>query len=117
MDDNLTFDSVPKVLDSLNKRFEKFEQLLDSINSTITNQEQVDSNKRFNAKEAAVFLGISLATLYTKNSKGELPSCKPLDGKRLFFFEKDLIDYLKKGRRKTNSEIDSEAENHLKNKG
>jgi len=37
--------------------------------------------------------------------------------KRLYFSKNDLIEYLKKGRRKSNDEIEEEASNYLKKRG
>ncbi len=64
---------------------------------------------------AAVFLKLTVPTIYSKVSKGELPYMKR--GKRLHFSRTELMDYLKEGRRKTNSEIEAEANTYLKKKG
>lgn len=62
-------------------------------------------------KQAAEFLGLSTATVYTKVSKQQLPVMKR--GNRLYFSEEELIQYLKDGRRKTNQEIEREADDYL----
>ncbi|MGQ7869957.1 helix-turn-helix domain-containing protein [Sunxiuqinia sp. sy24] len=56
---------------------------------------------------AADFLGLSIPTVYSKSSKGELPVIKR--GKRLYFSRNDLLEYLRKGRRMTNEEIEEKA--------
>jgi len=38
-------------------------------------------------------------------------------GKRLYFSRTELLEYLKAGRKKTNAEIEGEAETYLKRKG
>ena len=73
-----------------------------------------EENEKLDAKEAAAFLNITLPTLYSKNCKGELPSCKAPGSKRLFFFKSDLIAHLKGGRKKTHSEREAEASKYLK---
>lgn len=65
-------------------------------------------------QEAANFLSLSVATLYTKVSKGQLPSMKR--GKRLYFSSIQLSEYIKQGAKKTFAEIEAEAENYLNNK-
>tara|TARA_R110002012_G_scaffold313517_1_gene525175 strand:- start:2792 stop:3130 length:339 start_codon:yes stop_codon:yes gene_type:complete len=65
-------------------------------------------------QEAAQFLSLTVPTMYTKVSKGELPVMKR--GKRLYFSSIELIEYLKEGRRKSNSEIQKEAETYLNSK-
>lgn len=72
-------------------------------------QSEIDPNEKLTVQEAAKFLGITVPTLYSKNSLGELPSCKAPGTKRLFFFKKDLLDYMKQGRKLTNHEIQAEA--------
>src|SRR5690554_1525220 len=64
-------------------------------------------------QEAAEFLSLAVPTMYSKVSKGELPVMK--QGKRLYFSRTELLDYLKEGRRKTNAEIEQEAEAYLSN--
>ena len=64
-----------------------------------------------NAQAAADFLGVTLSTIYILNQRGDIPSCKR--GKRLYFFKKDLIEWIKVGRRRTLSEIETEVEAYL----
>ena len=66
-------------------------------------------------QEAADFLSLTVATIYSKVSRGELPVMKR--SKRLYFSSIELMDYLKAGRKKTNAEIEAEAETYLKKKG
>jgi len=64
--------------------------------------------------EAAEFLNLAVATVYTMVSRGELPVMKR--SKRLYFSRIELMDYLKQGRRKTLAETASEADQYLKSK-
>lgn len=65
--------------------------------------------------DAAEFLSLTVPTIYSKVSKGELPVMKR--GKRLYFSANELMEYLKAGRKKSNAEIEKEAEEYLKKKG
>lgn len=65
-------------------------------------------------QEAAEFLSLTVPTMYSKVSKGELPVMKR--SKRLYFSRTELVEYLKQGRRKTSAEIEKEAEAYLLNK-
>ena len=49
-------------------------------------------------QEAASFLNLTVATLYVKVSKKELPHLK--QGKRLYFSRLELLEHLKKSRKK-----------------
>uniref|UniRef100_UPI004048760C helix-turn-helix domain-containing protein n=1 Tax=Algoriphagus sp. TaxID=1872435 RepID=UPI004048760C len=61
--------------------------------------------------EAAEFLNLSVPTLYSKVSRGELPVMKR--GKRLYFSLPELKDFIKAGRKKSNAEIEAETEQYL----
>ena len=62
-------------------------------------------------QEAAEFLSLSVPTMYSKVSKGELPVMKR--SKRLYFSKAELMEYVKAGRKKSNAEIEQEAEAYL----
>ena len=64
-------------------------------------------------QEAAQFLNLTVPTIYSKVSKGELPVMKR--SKRLYFSSTELMEYLKEGRKKSNAEIEQEAEAYLSN--
>jgi excisionase family DNA binding protein len=64
-------------------------------------------------QEAAEFLRLTVPTMYSKVSKGELPVMKR--GKRLYFSRNELLEYLKEGRKKSNAEIEQEAKAYLSN--
>jgi len=63
------------------------------------------TEKLLTIKEAAKFLDFTVPTVYAKVSRGELPVMKR--GKRLYFSNIELVEYLKAGRKKTNAEINS----------
>lgn len=67
--------------------------------------------KPLSISEASKFLNLSVSTLYSKVSRGELPVMKR--GKRLYFSLPELIDYLKEGRKKSKKEIEAEAYQYL----
>ena len=64
-------------------------------------------------QEAAQFLNLTVPTIYSKVSKGELPVMKR--SKRLYFSRTELLEYLKDGRKKSNAEIEQEAKAYLLN--
>lgn len=72
----------------------------------------MNSNKPLTVEKAADYLDISKAHLYKLTSKGRIPHYKP-NGKRLYFYQSDLDDYIKAGRVKTNDELEAEAAEHL----
>ncbi len=65
-------------------------------------------------QQAAEFLSLTVPTIYSMVSKGELPVMTR--SKRLYFSRTELLDYIKTGRKKSNAEIEAEAEAYLSNK-
>ncbi len=106
----LTFEELPNALSELIRDVDEIKNLL----LLLTNNEQAKQTiKPFNVDEAAQYLDLSKQTVYIKTSKGELPVIKLPNSKRNYYMEEDLLDYLKNNRRKSNSEIKSEADNYL----
>ncbi len=99
--------------------FQSIEERLGSIESLLItlNEKNVESDSNpekeelLTVQEAAKFLSLSVPTIYSKVNKGELPVMKR--SKRLYFSNYELMDYLKQGRIKTNSELDQEADSYL----
>ena len=94
MCENLTFDLLPQAVTQL------------------TNE--VSDLKLLTIQEAAEFLKLTVPTIYSKVSKGELPVMKR--SKRLYFSSTELMEYLKGGRKKSNAEIEQEAEAYMSTK-
>ena len=95
--------------------------IIDCVNSCLKNNKQVNteptetSEQFLTVQETAIYLNLTVPTIYSKVSKGELPVMKR--GKRLYFSRTELMEYIKEGRKKSNLEIELEAENYLsKNK-
>lgn len=71
------------------------------------------SEQLLTVQEAAEFLSLTVPTMYSKVSKGEIPVMKR--GKRLYFSRTELLEYVKEGRKKSNAEIEQEAKAYLSN--
>lgn len=108
----------------MNNPFEQIEARLNSIETLLldlkhTPKEQGEHreiDELLTVQDTAKFLSLSVPTVYTLISKGELPVMKR--SKRCYFSKVELVNYLKQGRKKTVAEIAGEAETYLsKNKG
>ena len=108
MENSLTFDQLPQAVAMLTKEVSELKQLL-----LQKNEQQVTppAEQLLDVQQAADFLNLSVPTIYSKVSRGELPVMKR--GKKLHFSSTELMQYLKEGRKLTNSEIEIEAENFL----
>jgi len=108
MTETLTFDQLPLVVSQLNKKLEIIERLL--LDKT-EHQSKGQSEQLLTIQEAGEFLHLAIPTIYSKVSRGELPVMKR--SKRLYFSRNELMEYLKQGRRKSNVEIETEAQFYL----
>ena len=94
--------------------------IIDCVNSCLKNNKQLHSEQHetdelLTVQDTAKFLSLSVPTVYSLISKGELPVMKR--SKRCYFSKIELINYLKQGRKKTVAETASEADTYLKKKG
>ena len=94
--------------------------IIDCVNSCLRNNKQESKapteqpEQLLTIQEAASLLHLTVPTIYSKHSKGELPGvCKR--GKRLYFSKQSLIEWVKEGRKKSNAEIEQEAKAYLSN--
>ena len=100
---------------------EQLSKLIQSSIRTVLKEAQTNTDepndqqeRLLTIQEAADFLSLTVPTMYSKVSKGELPVMKR--STRLYFSRTELLDYLKQGRKKTTTEIDTEAVQYLLNK-
>ena len=109
MENQITFDQLPFAVGKLLQKVELLEQLLLSSQKNPTAEAP---DKLLTVKQTAEFLNLTVATIYSKVSRKELPVMKR--GKHLHFSEKELFDYLRAGKKRTNSEIEAEAQKRLR---
>ena len=75
--------------------------IIDCVNSCLMNTKQESiapdnqTERLLTIQEAAEFLSLTVPTMYSKVSKGELPVMKR--SKRLYFSRTELLEYLKQG--------------------
>ena len=103
------FDKLPEVVRQL---FEKVENLEILISEMQPKAENV--NDFLDIHEASEFLKITVASLYTKVCRRQIPYNKP--GKRLYFNKTDLIKWLGTSRKKTAEEITQESQDRYRSK-
>ena len=101
----------------MNNPFEAIEARLSGIEKLILDlkkplEAEAPKDSLLTVEGAANFLSLTVPTIYSKVSKGELPFMKR--SKRLYFSKQELTSYIKQGRKKTNDEVLAEAETYLK---
>jgi len=107
---NLSFDQLPQAVTLLTKEVSELKRLLLNRHEEKTTE---PAEKLLSVQETAEFLNLAVPTIYSKVGRNELPFMKR--GKRLYFSSVELMEYLKEGRSKSNSEIEDEADSFLSN--
>lgn len=94
--------------ESLEARLEKIENLLQDLNKPKSNEVQnKPTDELLTVHQTAELLSLSVPTIYTLISKGEIPVMKR--SKRCYFSKTEILEYLKAGRKSTNSEVKAKA--------
>ncbi len=99
----ITFEHLPKAVSQLYEKLENIERLLTEKSAA----SQVESDHLLTIEEAGAFAHLSKLTIYGLVSRAEIPCMKK--GKRLYFSRKELVAWIKTGRKKTVAELDNEA--------
>ena len=102
-----TFEELPLAVTKLCRKIKKIEKLL-KLSLKITKEKE----DLMDIEEAARYLRLSIATIYSKVCKSELPASKK--GKKLYFSRNELKDWVSEGKRKTPDAITANAEAYLK---
>lgn len=105
--ENISFEQLPKAVSLLFTKLDHLEGLISKLEPT-PNEEP---DKLLTVDQAAEFLNLSKPTIYSKVNRRELPVMKR--GKRLYFSKNELLDYLKAGRKKTNTDIEEETNDYV----
>src|ERR1700712_2777346 len=99
----ITFDQLPQAVSQLYDKLTNIEDLLREVTIPATKQDEL-----LTISEAAQFLKLSIPTIYGKVSRQEIPVNK--QGKRLYFYQSELANWIKQGRKKTILQIRQEVE-------
>jgi excisionase family DNA binding protein len=102
-----TFDQIPIMMNKLHDKLEHLEKLILGISITEENKDELLS-----VEEASKLLNLSVATIYSKVCKKEIPVNKK--GKRIYFYRHELMQWIKSGRVKTYIEMKNDIEKRSK---
>lgn len=101
----ITFDTLPEAVAFLIKEVTQIKEMVECNQ----NQNQFPLKRvPIGIEEACRLIGKAKPTVYALVRKRLLPCYK--NGKKLYFFEDELVERISNGKRKTLQEIESEAE-------
>ena len=105
--DEMTFDKLPEAVAYLIKEVTQIKELVGC-------KQNPPPAKRvpIGIEETCQIIGKAKPTVYTLVRKRLLPCYK--NGKKLYFFEDELLEWISKGKKKTLLEIESESEAEYK---
>ncbi|KAF2337773.1 helix-turn-helix domain-containing protein [Flavobacterium nitrogenifigens] len=100
------FEDLPNILGTLVMRVESIERMVKQIRD---NKPPEDFDPGLmTILEASKLVNLSVATIYSKVCRKEMPANKK--GKKLYFIRSELLEWIKSGRIKTMSEMQREAD-------
>lgn len=113
MDTNeISFENLPKAIAHLVKEIAEIKLLIQNVRVYESKEKSIP----IGIEEASRLIGKAKPTIYALVRQRKIPCYKY--GKKLYFFEEELLEWISKGKRKTMQEIESEAMkyNHNRNK-
>ena len=106
----LTFEQLPEALGRVLEELSELKGLITQRQPQATEQQ----DQLLTIQQAGELLNLSVPTIYGLVSRSEIPHSKP--GKRLYFSKKELLEWVQNSRRKTTTEIQAAATNHVNRK-
>ena len=108
----ISFENLPKAVAHLVKEITEIKILIQNIQVF----ESKDKSIPIGIEQAGQLIGKSKSTIYALVRQRKIPCYKY--GKKLYFFEEELLEWIFKGKKKTIQEIESEVlkYNHNRNK-
>lgn len=103
---HFTFDQLPEAVSQLYEKLDNIEKYLEQLSNETIHKEEL-----MTISAASKMLNLSVATIYSKVCRREIPVNK--QGKQLYFYKSELQEWIKSGRVKTSLEIAKEVKlNH-----
>lgn len=99
----ISFENLPRAVAHLISEIAEIKFLVEKKESPTISQKRIPVD----IVEACRIIGKAKPTVYTLVRKRLIPCYK--NGKKLYFFEDELLDWISQGKKKTLKEIESEA--------
>ncbi|QOR74083.1 helix-turn-helix domain-containing protein [Cruoricaptor ignavus] len=106
----ISFENLLKAVAFLSDQIAEIKQLVTSQNST----SEVEKRIPIDIDAASKIIGKAKPTIYTLVRERKIPCYK--NGKKLYFFEDELMAWISSGKRKTILEIEEDAEKSYRKK-
>jgi len=104
--DKITFDKLPEAVAFLIQEISQIRELVEK-----NKPQSAEKRRPIEIDEACSFVKKAKPTIYALVRKGLIPCYK--NGKKLYFFEDELMQWISNGKKKTIDEIKAEIESEL----
>ena len=94
--------------ETLDLRLNNIETLLLDIKHNPLNDYQLEPDIPLGIKDVSTLTGLTIPTIYGYCQRKEIPYQKK--GNRLYFFNSEIIDWIKSGKQKTIKELQTDAD-------
>lgn len=106
----ISFENLPKAVAQLAEELAEIKELVKKGQTPIVPQKRIP----IDIEEASKIIGKAKPTIYALVRQRVIPCYK--NGKKLYFFEDELLEWISKGKKKTLQEIEQEAKSNFRNR-
>lgn len=106
----ISFENLPKAVAHLTSEIAEIKSMVQNVKIPELNENRIP----IGIEDVSRIIGKAKPTIYTLVRQRKIPCYK--NGKKLYFFEEELLEWISKGKRKTTSEIEIEAQQFLNKK-
>lgn len=106
----ISFENLPKAVAFLSDQIAELKQIVKNQNSISKPEKRIP----IDIETASRIIGKAKPTIYTLVRERKIPCYK--NGKKLYFFEDELMAWISSGKRKTILEIEEDAEKSYRRK-
>ncbi len=98
----------------IDQRLTTIESLLTELKTGLSHPKPEVRGIPVNIDRVSTLSNLAKPTIYGLVAAKKIPHAK--QGKKLYFFEDEIIDWIRQGKRKTLSEIEAEADAHIESR-
>ncbi|WBV54142.1 helix-turn-helix domain-containing protein [Chryseobacterium gambrini] len=106
----ISFENLPKAVAHLTTEIAEIKSMVQNVRIS----EPKEKGIPIGIEDVSRIIGKAKPTIYTLVRQRKIPCYK--NGKKLYFFEEELLEWIAEGKRKTTSEIEIEAQQFLNKK-
>ena len=104
----ISFENLPKAVAHLASEIAEIKSMVQNVQIPESKEKRIP----IGIEEVSRIIGKAKPTIYTLVRQRKIPCYK--NGKKLYFFEEEILEWISKGKKKTIQEIEAEARANYK---